>query len=257
MSALRRLCLIGRTDPVDRMVYPTINARLYPGSNRCEKRLVAGSQFFDLEERTALTKLLKVSRQDRFVFVDLGANVGFYSLWLVSESRRKGKAVRILAVEPDKVTRGRLATNIAASGAIDDIAVVPCGIGAAHGRARMVQHERNRGANTISMTPDATDQTSEILPIDELCRRNEIVRIDALKIDIEGHDLAALEALFSGGHSELYPTMIIAEVGKNGAMSPLVQLCRRNGYEILEYTRLNAILRRSQTQIANDGDLDG
>jgi len=252
-SLLRRFCLRKRQEPFDISVFPTIGARLFPSTNRCEKRLVAGPQFFDLPERQALTAALQGSRSDPFIFLDLGANVGFYSLWVVAQARQSGQVVRVVAVEPDRETRRRLEFNISASGAEEDITVQACGIGAMSGRANMTCDARNRGANTIALTADDVAGSFEVVPLEELCRRNAIERIDALKIDIEGHDYAALEAFFASGMTELYPEMIIAEVGRKKGTPPLIRLCNENGYKLLKRTQLNAILTRSRTQAESNG----
>lgn len=252
-SLVRRVCLLGRKEPYDVTVFPTISARLFPSTNRCEKRLVAGPQFFDLPERQALAEALKGSRSDPFIFLDLGANVGFYSLWTVAQSRQVGRPVRIVAVEPDRETRRRLEFNIAASGAQEDITVQACGIGAESGWANMTRNARNRGANRIALTAEDVAGGFEVVPLEELCRRNGIKRIDALKVDIEGHDFAALEAFFASGTTDLYPEMIIAEVGRKKVDPPLIRLCTENGYKLLKRTHLNAIMTRSRTQAEING----
>jgi len=201
-SLVRRVCLLRRKEPFDVTVFPTISARLFPSTNRCEKRLVAGPQFFDLPERQALAEALEGSRSDPFVFLDLGANVGFYSLWAVAQSRQLGRPVRVVAVEPDWETRRRLDFNIAASGAQGEVKVEACGIGAESGWANMTCNSKNRGANRIALTADDVAGSFEVVPLEDLCRRNDIKRIDALKIDIEGHDVAALEAVFASGRTD-------------------------------------------------------
>lgn len=252
-SLVRRLCLLGRKEPFDISVFPTIGARLFPSTNRCEKRLVAGPQFFDLPERQALTAAMRESGSDPFIFLDLGANVGFYSLWVVAQSRQLGQPVRVLAVEPDGETRRRLEFNIAASDADRDITALACGIGAESGWGNMTTHARNRGANTIAPAADEAEGSFEVVPLEELCRRNGIERIDALKIDIEGYDYPALEAFFASGRTGLYPEMIIAEVGRKKADPPLIRLCAENGYKLLERTHLNAIMTRSRAQAETNG----
>lgn len=185
--------------------------------------------------------------------LDLGANVGFYSLWTVAQSRHLGRPVRVVAVEPDRETRQRLEFSIAASEAEKAVTVLACGIGAENGWANMTCDARNRGANTIALTADGVAGSFEVVPLKEPCRRNDIERIDALKIDIEGHDFAALEAFFTSGMTDLYPEMIIAEVGRKRGTPPLIRLCNENGYKLLKRTQLNAIMVRSRTQAGING----
>ena len=248
VSAARRLCLLGRPNPIDVEVYPTIQARVYPGTNRCEKRIFVGPQFFDLTERQFLTGVIGAGKPDTpFNFLDLGANVGMYSLWVVAEGRRLKRSVKVVAVEPDETTGGRLNANIIASLAEDTISVATCGVGGKAGMARMIEDAKNRGGNHIDVVEadDATAGVFRVATIPEICDEHGLDRLDALKIDVEGHDYVALEALFKSGRSELFPTWIQAEVGRNDQETELVRLCEANGYRPITRTRLNVIMQQS------------
>src|ERR1700742_5167080 len=68
--------------------------RLYPRRNGCEKNALFTPQMFDTMERRVLAEAVR-ARKGEFVFVDVGANVGLYSLYLASCGD-----VRTLAIEP-------------------------------------------------------------------------------------------------------------------------------------------------------------
>ena len=51
ISLYRKQAFKGLSDPFDVQVMLGVNARLYPRSNRCEKRAFAGVQIWDAEER--------------------------------------------------------------------------------------------------------------------------------------------------------------------------------------------------------------
>ena len=245
MVSLLRKTSVGRSSgPVDvAEVFPAVHARLYPATNRCEKRAVAGSHIFDPQEREALAQALTGSTSDPFIFVDLGANIGLYSLWMVSVARQAGRGLLGLAVEPDPVTRERLETNLAASSA-ETIMVVACAVGETNGRGAIVTHDGNRGEHRVRMAEANEEDSFEILPIAEICARHGIERIDAMKIDLEGHDEAALRGLFVHGSVKLWPDLIVVEAGKDEELPPVVQLCLGNGYKLERRTRLNALLAR-------------
>lgn len=245
VSALRKLS-VGRTaGPVDVAdVFPAIRARLYPATNRCEKRAVAGAQLFDPQERAALERAFAASASAPFVFVDLGANVGLYSLWMVSVARRMGRDVVGLAVEPDHVTRARLVANLAASTA-DCVMVAACAVGETSGRGAIVAHDGNRGEHRVRAATAGEAGSFEILTIEEICARHGVTRIDAMKVDLEGHDEAALRALFSRAPRGLWPDLVIVEAGKGRALPDVVRLCLDNGYELDRRTRLNALMVRT------------
>lgn len=244
VSFLRKTSVGRSAGPVDVAdVFPTIHARLYPATNRCEKRAVAGSHIFDPQEREALAEALIRSTSEPFVFVDLGANIGLYSLWMVSVARRARRELLGLAVEPDPVTRERLETNLAASAA-ESIMVAACAVGETSGRGAIVIHDGNRGEHRVRTAEANEEDSFEIVPIAEICARHGIERIDAMKIDLEGHDEAALRGLFTHGPANLWPDLIVVEAGKDEELPPVVQLCLGNGYKLERRTRLNALLAR-------------
>ncbi len=247
-SLIRRLVSRGPDDPIDAEIFPGIRTRLRPGTNRCEKRVLTGAQFYDHQERAALAAALQASDSKPFVFADLGANVGLYSLWMVARARAAGRELQVLAVEPDPVTRSRLLANLAASGA-DNVEVAPVAVGAEAGRGTIVDHGNNRGENQDAPSvPSGGDPSGgegfEILPLDQICARHGLTRIDAMKVDLEGHDEAALRGMFETAPEALWPRMLVVEAGKGEASPPVVRLCEANGYVVAGRTRLNAIMQR-------------
>ena len=109
ISYFRKRAFKGMGGPFDVQVMTGVNARLYPRSNRCEKRVFAGQQIWDAVERAALLDALKYSKRSPFVFFDVGANVGLYSLILAAKARETQTPTLITAIEPDAVNRERLA----------------------------------------------------------------------------------------------------------------------------------------------------
>lgn len=256
VSLTRKLCLALRAGPVDLEVYPSVFARIYPDTNRCEKRVFAGPQFFDFPERGFLTGFLKHGPQDKpFQFLDLGANVGMYSLWVVAEGRRLGRTVKVVAVEPDPVTGARLAANIAASSADGRVTIASCGVGGKVGAARMVEDGNNRGGNQIDLVDPglAAGDVFQVATIPQICDQFGLTHVDALKIDVEGHDFAALEALFESGRRDVWPRWIQAEVGRDEGLSGLERLCSENGYKLMARTKLNIIMQQEADPAAGSG----
>ena len=78
---LRGLCVkaLGGK-PVD-VVSIGAKMRLYPFNNVCEKRILFTPQYFDEAERD----LLKSRITPEFVFIDIGANVGGYALFVAAQ----------------------------------------------------------------------------------------------------------------------------------------------------------------------------
>lgn len=241
-SVLRRISLMGGSEPYDVEVWPGVNARIYPSDNRCEKRVFCAPHLWDLAELQALERALAAAPTGHnFAFLDLGANVGFYSLYLDAAARRTGRTARIVAAEPDSENRRRLTENAAASRA-DFVEIVPVALGARAGRARMTAPGRNRGEIRL----DARAETGEVEVITALAlaQRAGLSHIDAMKLDLEGQDEAVLDAFFRDAPVSLHPGLLIVETsGETG--SRIGDLAQARSYRRLATTRTNAIFQRS------------
>ncbi len=237
ISLYRKQAFKGLSDPFDVQVMPGVNARLYPRSNRCEKRAFAGVQIWDAEEREALSNALDASTASPFVFLDVGANVGLYSLILAAHAKTTGKDIRIVAFEPDPTNRARLAFNIKASNA--NIHVLPYAVSDQDGEGFMGGGETNRGE--VRLRDNEDGPPVQIKTLYGICEEQGLSRIDAMKVDIEGHDERALGAFFEHAPQTLWPRLLILETGREETTS-LLELCTGHGYTIIKRTGINSIL---------------
>ena len=112
------------------------NWRLYPETNYCDRVLFARRRLPEVEERAALLGNLGAGE----VFVDVGANIGTYTL---DAANRVGPHGRVLAIEPNPRIFERLMFHILANGA-GNIAARAVAIAASHGIVRLW---RNGGTN--------------------------------------------------------------------------------------------------------------
>lgn len=243
ISLYRKQAFRGLSDPFDVQVMPGVNARLYPRSNRCEKRAFAGVQIWDAEERAALIEALDASKTSPFVFLDVGANVGLYSLILAAHAKAMQKDIRILAFEPDPTNRARLAFNIKASDA--NIQVLPYAVSDQDGEGFMGGGATNRGEVRLQDkggdSEDKDDQSVQIKTLYGILAEQGLSRIDAMKVDIEGQDERALTAFFEHAPQTLWPRLLILETGRDETTS-LLELCTGHGYTITKRTGINSIL---------------
>ncbi len=258
VSLLRKSALLGCSEPFDIVAASGLKLRLYPFGNRCEKRMIAGPHHWDACERGALLGALKanasnINENKPFVFLDVGANVGLYSLTLWVAADQRGLPFKAYAIEPDRINAQRLLYNAQASGA--DIIHIPFAVGGEAGEARMVGGETNRGevriespstapnARQIASVQNGAVETVTIKTLAEITSEHHLDYIDAMKVDVEGHDFAALKAFFEQASSSLWPKLLVIETGRGE--SKVLDLCLSNGYTLQKRTQINAILERS------------
>lgn len=240
ISRCRKKALAKETGPFDVEIDGGIKIRLYPAENRCEKRAFAGMQHWDHHEREALSKAVKDGTSHPFVFLDIGANVGIYSLHVHAVGVEANIPTRIFAIEPSMETCGRLENNIKANAAA--IQIIRAAVSDKPGSGHLASGGNNRGeAHLSARTAGDKGEPVIIDTLPRICRANGLAKIDAMKVDIEGHDLKAMTTFFEDAAITLHPHLLILETGKETS-SPLIELCQSHGYRVTERTGLNTIL---------------
>lgn len=102
---LRSLLKATSTQPVDTDALG-LRMRLHLTDNACERRLMVAPQFFEPGDLAELKSIITPG----FRFIDIGANVGTYSLFV---ARHSGAEAKILAIEPHPTMSSRLQENAA------------------------------------------------------------------------------------------------------------------------------------------------
>ncbi len=240
ISFYRKRAKAGLSEPFDVEIAPDVKARLYPSENRCEKRAFAGVQTWDSQERMALETSVKSGTAQPYVFLDIGANVGLYSLFVHSYAKAANRDVKIIAVEPGLETCGRLEANIAASNA--KVQIIRAAISDEPGTGFLGGGDENRGEAQL-VSGGHNVEAVVIDTIARICRTQGLTHVDAMKLDIEGHDLKALTGFFEDAPERLHPALLILETGRE-ASSPLIDLCQTQGYVVRVRAGLNTILEK-------------
>ena len=231
--------MAGRDEPYDVEIDTGVKARLYPSENRCEKRAFCGAQIWDTQERQALKEAIGKA-ETPFVFLDVGANVGLYSLFVNAYAIKAARPARIIAIEPSLETCARLEANIAANKAT--IQIIRSAISDEPGAGFLGGGETNRGeAHLMSGGHDVEPVVVDTLA--RICFANGLTNINAMKLDIEGHDLKALKGFFDDAPIKLHPDLLIVETSKD-KNSPIVELCETHNYMVSRHSGLNSILTK-------------
>ena len=194
----RRVCTFFRstmrrtsTAPLDWLVLGQ-RMRLHTSGNACEKRLLISPQFFDPAE---LAHLAKIATAD-FTFVDIGANVGAYTLFV---ARHAGPGAKLLAIEPHPVAQQRLACNLRLNG-IDQSIIAPVAVSDHDGQLELHIDATNIGSTSARPehvgNPTGRSFTVSTRTLVGLLAERSFEHIDALKIDIEGAEDLALVPFF-------------------------------------------------------------
>ena len=236
---LRKIVFSIAVNPIDLTVIGQ-RMRLYPTNNACEKRLIFTPHLFDPEELDYLDRLI----QDPFVFLDIGANVGTYTIFAAKRANRDS---RILAFEPHPVIRERLLFNISANG-LKNIEVFDCAVSDGDGEIQFNMHEKNMGQSTIRSSRSHRNlkplkvRTKSLLSI---ISEAEIDHINAIKIDVEGAEDIVLKPFLEQAPDRLWPDFVILEPNQNNWMTDIIAELGNRHYREIMNTGRNLIMARS------------
>ncbi len=227
--------------PFDLEIFGSQRVRLHPRGNLCEKRVFTSDLHWDTTERDFIAASA-ASGTGPFRFVDVGANVGLYTLWARAAAEEAGRPFRAAAVEPQPEMLRRLRFNIEASGASAEIAVCPWAATDVAKTLRFGTDGINAGTGKILDAEEAGSYAVEGRPLLDAVTAAGLDGIDVMKIDVEGAEYPALDAFFRTADRSLWPRAIIIEAGKGDLDQPPIRLCLAKGYRLAGRGRLNAIL---------------
>lgn len=144
------------------------------------------------------------------VFLDLGCNIGLYSL---AASLIVGKSGRVLAVEADPHSYNKLARTIE-DNRIENLEVVQVGLSDRIETLMLrLQLEGNRGGSTFLDLGKTKDNTVSVQckPLLDVLHDAGIERVHAAKLDVEGFEFRVLRAFFETANRSLWPNHLIVE----------------------------------------------
>ena len=121
------------------------------------------------------------------VFIDVGANIGIYSLILSKHAKR------VFAFEPEEVNYKRLLKNIK-NGKIQNIKPIQKAVYSnSFGKKNLYINDKDAGWHSLLLKTDTTQPVSTIT-LDAFVKKNKLDQIGFIKIDVEGAELEVLRS---------------------------------------------------------------
>jgi len=193
---------------------------------------VCGS--YEPNEFAFLDRVLKPG----MVFVDVGANDGYFTLFA---AQRVGPLGKVLAIEPSTRERLNLERNIERN-RLRNVTVLPVALGADCGTAELhLAQSSHAGHNTLGrfandgVKAEGTERVN-LRTLDSLAGDGPLDRIDVMKIDVEGAEASVI----AGARDVLAATrpLIVIEIsdkalrGQGSDAGRLIGILRELNYEI-------------------------
>ena len=213
--------------------------RLYPYNNVCEKRILFTPQYFDAAERGYLRQRLV----GNFVFIDVGANIGGYTLAVAAGA---APGARILAIEPQPEIFERLVYNIRQN-PFPCVKALNCAVADRDGEITLFVDAQNRGETSMRIVNSSNAGQTIRVParaLTHLIAEERFTQVDAMKLDVEGAEDLILEAYFRDAPPKLWPKLLLVEDEPTRWAIDLHALIAGNGYRAVLRTRNNIAYER-------------
>lgn len=211
--------------------------------NATEKKALLGH--YNLEELSFLKD--RTSHPDA-VFVDLGANSGFYTQNFLAGKHDNG---RVLAIEPNPLLCQRIKDNYSLLQKMrpennSKLIIECCAVG---GEIGDVELDVSLGLGNAKIVPYKNSHTITVKmeTLWNMLKKHGIKKIDMLKADIEGYEDRALVPFFTEADHSLFPENIIIEHTSNDCWEiDLLPILKDRKYIIVGKTRGNLLLSLSR-----------
>lgn len=233
---LRRPFILTHRKVVDDVV-DGLRLRVHLRGNVCERRYFFTPRLYDRAEYDFIQTNLRPGGR----FVDVGANVGLYSLWAAKAAGPEG---RVLSLEPNPAALTRLRFNIESNGFGDRVEVVPVAAGDAEGEVELWLDPSNLGGSSARHSDQERSVKVPVRRLLDIVADAGFDGIDIMKLDIEGYEDAVLNLFLDTAPETLLPGAIIIEESPGRWHTDLLARLEKSGYRIRHRGRMNLILVR-------------
>ena len=234
---MSRLVNLMRAGPVD-VTYQGASFRFHHHGSATERGALFNPDY-NLDELDFLRQHTPAGG----VFVDVGANVGTFSLVM---ARHVGPQGKVIAIEPHPVTFARLSFNNVASGTTQ-VRLVQAAAGPSDGELLIETDGGNLGASHV-VTGTATAEAIKVpsLRLTRILDEAGVANVDALKIDVEGFEDRVLIGFFRDAVPARWPRAVVIEhLSQNEWQRDCIADMVARGFAITKKTRSNTFLART------------
>jgi FkbM family methyltransferase len=212
--------------------------RIYPGENYDDRKILAKGRLPEREEHKLIEPFLGKGK----VFVDVGANIGSYSIFAA------GLGAEVLSIEANPQTADKLSFNVRAND-LNNVTIVNSAVGSRDDTLPLWQEPSNCGFATFvkdlttgEWAGDWSPTFMKVRPLTGIVDDEALDRIDVLKVDVEGFEDRVVLPFLRHADKGLWPRVILLETNCRPYWSEdcLPELASR-GYKVTGQTNDNMV----------------
>ena len=207
--------------------------------------------YFSRNERKEI-KFIKNNIDNNSWFVDIGSNIGLYSL-NVSNINSRYKRIKTLSIEPNPIIFQRLKKNYKlltsqnkfvknsfliknfAIGDREGFGMIDKRIG--HANVKINNPKRlNNNKNFIKI---------KVIRLSSLLKKYKVEKISCIKIDTEGYEYKILKNFFKKSNFKFFPKYLIIEHNNDKKYFKSERIILKNKYQIIFTTNSNTIYKKN------------
>jgi FkbM family methyltransferase len=175
--------------------------------------------------------------QTSHTVLDLGANIGFFAIYL----QWRARGIRVHCFEPAEQTRSRLERNIRINGLDKYVVVYPLAVLDRPGVAYLKQ-ARKTGVRSLFENRHSRGAGEEVqcISLHQALDHCGVGRVDLLKVDVEGAEIEVFEGACGHIWDRIERVALeFHDVHRAGCRDRVTQVLRANGFNHLEVDHLS------------------
>ena len=211
-----------------------------------------GTKLYFSRNETKEIKFLKNKIENNSWFVDIGSNIGLYSL-NISNINSKYKKVKTFSIEPNPIIFERLKKNyqllVSQNKFVkNNFLLKNCAIGDSESFGKIdkkVDHANVKIIKNKKININKKFIKIKITKLSYLLKKYKIKNISCIKIDTEGYEFKIIKNFFKKNNLKFFPKYLIVEHNNEKNYIRNEQIILKNNYEIIFTTNSNTIYKKN------------
>jgi FkbM family methyltransferase len=199
------------------------------------RALIFAPNYWDRRERKIIKRIINTGDY----VVDIGANIGWYTLFL---AKLVGPLGQVDAIEAEQANADELRHNVAINSA-RQVTIHQVGVSDKNETlALMLNTTGNAGGHSFydqSHIPNPVIQKISCVPLSTITAGR---RARFMKLDIEGFEHRVLRQFFQETPKDAWPEYLMVEDNPGRREEDAIKLCAEHGYEIFDVADTNIFL---------------